>query len=183
MFLRPDPLGAYLSAEINDTVDFDAWNHFAMLFDFTLGRYYAYVNGAQVAISTFADPGVNQFTDADITAIAVAADSGSQNLAGTAYFDNLRALDVPAIPGDFDFDGDVDNVDLGLWRGAYDSSAIGDADGDGDSDGNDFIIWQRNLGIGLAPAVGAASSVPEPAAGVLAAVAALAGLCRRRRAA
>lgn len=183
LFLHPDNAGAYLSSEANQTVELEQWNHFAMLFDFSIGRYSAYVNGSRIALSIFADPGVNQFTDADIAAMAAAADTGSQNLPGTAYFDNLRALDIAAIPGDFDLDGDVDSTDLGIWKSAYHMSANGDADGDGDSDGNDFIVWQRNLGLGLPGGVAAVSAVPEPAVQVLAAIAALVGMHRRRRSA
>jgi hypothetical protein len=36
--------------------------------------------------------------------------------------------------------------------------------GDADSDGEDFLIWQRNFGIGV---LSAATAVPEPAAGLL----------------
>ena len=55
----------------------------------------------------------------------------------------------PAIPADFDSDGDVDGADFLLWQAGYptDSGATladGDADGDGDVDGADFLIWQAN---------------------------------------
>jgi hypothetical protein len=41
--------------------------------------------------------------------------------------------------------------------------ADGDANGDAIVDGADFLIWQRELGLGVAPVV----SVPEPAPAVL----------------
>lgn len=47
--------------------------------------------------------------------------------------------------------------------------ADGDADRDGDVDGGDFLSWQRELGGGGAPPIGA---VPEPQSWMLAALAA-----------
>lgn len=57
--------------------------------------------------------------------------------------------------------------------------ALGDFDQDGDVDGNDFLVWQRNPGVGnLAdwqaqfgtPLTAAATPVPEPTTGMLLAV-------------
>ncbi|MEM9660338.1 MAG: hypothetical protein AAF961_18390, partial [Planctomycetota bacterium] len=63
---------------------------------------------------------------------------------------------------DFDEDGAVDAVDLGIWEagfGAVDAAkADGDANGDGVVDGSDFLRWQR----AYSPAAGV-SAVPEPA--------------------
>jgi hypothetical protein len=46
-------------------------------------------------------------------------------------------------------------------------NAGGDADGDGDTDGSDYLVWQRNLGTGVAfaaPSAGISiAAVPEPA--------------------
>ncbi|MBI4581033.1 MAG: hypothetical protein HY718_15120 [Planctomycetes bacterium] len=57
---------------------------------------------------------------------------------------------VPCIRGDFDGDGDVDEVDLASFEAAISGPAlaspapeIGDLDGDGDSDQADFGIFQR----------------------------------------
>jgi hypothetical protein len=62
----------------------------------------------------------------------------------------------PAIPGDFDLDGTVDAVDLGIWQQLYGTSQVqgylpGDADGDGYVGGRDFLIWQRNHGQSQSP--------------------------------
>jgi MYXO-CTERM domain-containing protein len=90
-------------------------------------------------------------------------------------------LGAPPIPGDFDGDNDVDGDDLADWKDGFGTTsgalvADGDADDDGDVDGNDFLVWQRNV----TPANNAAP-VPEPAAGVLALLAAVALLVRRRK--
>ena len=53
---------------------------------------------------------------------------------------------LPSLPGDFDYDGDVDAADLTHWKGDAGLNGDSDADGDGDSDGADFLIWQRNVG-------------------------------------
>jgi hypothetical protein len=61
---------------------------------------------------------------------------------------------------DFDRDGDVDTDDLTDWRSAYSGgTAGGDADGDGVSSGRDFLIWQRQVGLGT---VAGGIAVPEP---------------------
>jgi hypothetical protein len=60
--------------------------------------------------------------------------------------------------------GFVNGADLAQWRGDFGIDAGSNADADGDSDGNDFLIWQRNLGVGTPPSAAAASAVPEPAA-------------------
>jgi hypothetical protein len=60
---------------------------------------------------------------------------------------------------DFNIDGDVDEIDLDWWQGAYGNSGLGDADDDGDSDGRDYLIWQRQF---TGSANQAALAVPEP---------------------
>lgn len=79
---------------------------------------------------------------------------------------------VVDLPGDFDDDLDVDNVDLGIWEAAYGVNANGDANDDGVGDGQDFLIWQRNYGLDYSPA--SAVAVPEPATGLLILVACVA---------
>ncbi len=81
---------------------------------------------------------------------------------------------VPELPGDFDYDGDVDGEDLAPWVagfGATGAALDADANGDGAADGGDWLIWQRQLAAtGAEPT---SSAVPEPPAGALAALAAL----------
>ena len=74
------------------------------------------------------------------------------------------------IPGDFNGDGFVNEVDLSLWEGAFGVDNGGDADDDGDSDGADFLAWQRNFtgGSGLAAST---KAVPEPSSVGLLAIA------------
>ncbi|MBA4104169.1 MAG: hypothetical protein C0485_00295 [Pirellula sp.] len=85
------------------------------------------------------------------------------------------------LPGDFNGDSTVNNVDLGVWRGAFGAGPAADANNDGKSDGTDMLVWQRN--VGLTGAAAAAHAVPEPA-GALLALGSLAGFAawRRRRA-
>jgi hypothetical protein len=73
------------------------------------------------------------------------------------------------VPGDFDFDGDVDGADFVAWQTSFPKAsgatlAKGDADGDGDVDGADFAIWQTNFPDTLGPG---SSPVPEPGAWLL----------------
>jgi hypothetical protein len=161
-------------------VNFGVWNHFGILLDFAQDKYSIFLNGSRLNTFNFVDSGLNHFTDADISAISILNNAASNAMAGTAYFDNYRVLD--GIPADFDNDGDIDGADLGVWRTAHGTTAVGDADGDGDSDGNDLLIWQRNVGVDLTPSVAAGAAVPEPAAAVLAAIVLAAFAARRRRA-
>jgi hypothetical protein len=149
------------------TVVLDEWNSFGMVFDFMTDQYSTYLNGERVTMTAFVDAnlGLNHFTDADISALAAFNDSASINQTGTAYFDNFRVLD--GVPGDFDFDGDVDSVDVGTLKSAFGLNATGDADGDGDADGNDYLIVQRNLGFDATPAVVAIGAVPEPSGSLM----------------
>jgi hypothetical protein len=88
-----------------------------------------------------------------------------------------------AQPGDFNMDGQVNGADLAVWKAntGLASGAFfrqGDADRDGDVDGADFLAWQTAAR--AAAATGAQTAIPEPAAGVLFAVAALMATCRAR---
>src|SRR5262249_9926564 len=64
----------------------------------------------------------------------------------------------PALDADFNNDTLVNADDLGIWKGAFGTSALGDADGDLDSDGADFVAWQQQLKL-----AGGATAAPEPA--------------------
>lgn len=78
----------------------------------------------------------------------------------TAY---KKKQSLEAIPGDFDGDGAVGELDLSLWQAAFGTIGNrGDADGDNDAGGADFLIWQRHA----TPAV-PLTPLPEPAAAVI----------------
>jgi cyclophilin family peptidyl-prolyl cis-trans isomerase len=88
--------------------------------------------------------------------------------------------------GDFDLDGDVDQVDLdqllmnlGTTTGMFWDD--GDADMDGDVDGDDLLIWQHGF-TGGPSSTAALSAIPEPTAGVLLAIGVLGLIARRREA-
>jgi hypothetical protein len=105
----------------------DVWHNYAVLFDFVRHEYTVYFEGRELATTGFVDRGNNhsrldQFTDADISALAAQPDSPSQMMGGTAYFDNFRILDGPRpefFPADATFDGIVDGLDLGPWRNNF----------------------------------------------------------------
>lgn len=89
-----------------------------------------------------------------------------------------------------DFNGNlvVDGVDLATWKAGFGSLtgtfASGNLDGDMDADGADFLLWQKQLGV-HALAAPAASTVPEPATGVIVITALVSAThcCRTRRSA
>jgi hypothetical protein len=114
---------------------------------------------------------------------------GMQDLAfrfTTADGNVLRGPVEYILSGDFNGDDHVDGVDLSLWKAGFGTTGMathmdGDSDGDLDVDGADFLTWQGELGAGVA-SLPAAFGVPEPAGGLLAALAmgALPAIRRRR---
>lgn len=82
------------------------------------------------------------------------------------------------LAADFDKDGDVDAQDLTIWKGAFGATPLGDANGDEKTDGADYLVWQRQYG--TFPAATATAAVPEPAAALLAVLAAPLLLKRRK---
>jgi hypothetical protein len=68
------------------------------------------------------------------------------------------------LPADFNFDGHVNALDLGIWQAGYGSGSLhsqGDANGDGEVNGRDFLDWQRQFGSSLSP-LAETTAVPEP---------------------
>ncbi|QEG36873.1 hypothetical protein [Bythopirellula goksoeyrii] len=78
----------------------------------------------------------------------------------------LEVVDLPGAPGDFNFDDQIDQFDLGIWQNSYGIDAGGDADLDGDTDGRDFLIWQRNEVTLISPQ-SPLLGVPEPHSSIL----------------
>jgi len=83
-------------------------------------------------------------------------------------------LDVIPPPGDADFDddNDVDGNDFLIWQrgvGVGTTNATGDADGSGTVTGADLTIWRSKFG--GPPSVPTAGAVPEPSSMLLAALA------------
>jgi MYXO-CTERM domain-containing protein len=86
------------------TVAFGTWNDFQIELNYLNHTYRAFLNGAVIATEGFVDEnnipgGLDEFTDANIAAIAAAGDAGSQALGGTAFFDNFKVTESP-IPCD-----------------------------------------------------------------------------------
>lgn len=84
----------------------------------------------------------------------------------------LNAVGGATTPGDFNSDGDVDSLDLGILKTNFGATSatfsMGDADADADVDGTDFLVWQRNVETGSP-----ASTVPEPSGLAIVVLAAL----------
>ena len=94
-FLVPTPNG--------DTVNFNEWNSFRMILDYSTDTYHLFLNDDLLLSTAFEMDGADQFTDADIAAIAAGGDPASQAATGTAYFDNYfvfetDTFDKPVIP-------------------------------------------------------------------------------------
>lgn len=86
--------------------------------------------------------------------------------------EELNALfDTVYDAGDFDEDGDVDDVDRLAWETGYGIQSLashmdGDANEDGVVDGRDFLIWQAQY-TGPGPLFAATTQVPEPTSAML----------------
>jgi hypothetical protein len=96
-----------------------------------------------------------------------------------AVFEISGVAPVLSLSADFNGDLGVDAADLPAWGGGFGIRGNaklqqGDADRDHDVDGRDFLLWQRSYSP-TAPSL----TVPEPAASLLFACAALAGTRRR----
>jgi hypothetical protein len=96
--------------------------------------------------------------------------------------DNVSVEPVDFFDADFNEDGKVDADDLTVWTAGFGvvGTAVhttGDADQDQNVDGGDFLVWQRELGLGVL-----AAAVPEPVSSslVMFVVAAFAVLRRSR---
>jgi hypothetical protein len=106
----------------------------------------------------------------------------SFRMTATELFMDDVTIDAAPTSGDFDEDGDVDGADYLRWQGgvgltAGATRAHGDGDVDFDVDGADLAVWRGKFGKSLS----AATTVPEPSALALAAIAAVALLIRQPR--
>ena len=72
-----------------DVVTFGDWDHYQIKLDYSTDQYSIFRNFAMLGTFGFVDPGLDQFTDADIAALAAAGDAAGQAATGTAYFDNF----------------------------------------------------------------------------------------------
>lgn len=96
--------------------------------------------------------------------VSISTDQRTLSFSFTIAGDEMvqfRILTSPPTAGDFNGDGSVNDVDLGMWQASVGVNGAADADHDGDSDGSDFLLWQRHLSAASAP--GNANAVPEPA--------------------
>jgi hypothetical protein len=175
-------------AETGQLASFGAWHHYRIVIDFMSNQYHTFFDSNLLTSSAFVDgSGLNDFTDADIAALAAQADPTSQALPGTAYFDNFRVRD--GLAGDYNDDGIVNMADYTEWKQAY-GGMVGVAGTSADGNGNlnidaaDYTVWRNNLGASLhLPLLGLgaqAITIPEPSCLVLAITAVLPFLLFRR---
>jgi hypothetical protein len=106
------------------------WQSFALSMDFARNEYTVYFNDQPLVTTVFVDRGdfgtaMNQLTSAEVAAKATLGDSGSQQISGTAYFDNFRILDGASaayITADGNKDAVVNAADLTIWRNGFGTS-------------------------------------------------------------
>lgn len=112
------------------------------------------------------------FDDSNFLRLSLAVKTGTGDSTILAVIDNIRFALRPQLESDFDYDGEVDAHDMGVWRGAFGDPTGADANGDFDVDGSDFLVWQRQLGNALPP-LPQSGAIPEPSAFALTVAAAL----------
>jgi len=138
--------------------------------------YYSYPLGAFSQNPFWNDFSWTNLTQADFDtnplagALGQSPDGNSPNFSSTGnplkFGYALGNTNASGVPGIVTTTHGVDN-----WRVEINPGIPGDFDSDGDVDGNDFLVWQRNPGIGnLAdwqanygqPLVSVTTTVPEP---------------------
>ncbi|HYO25603.1 MAG TPA: dockerin type I domain-containing protein [Lacipirellulaceae bacterium] len=95
-----------------------------------------------------------------------------------------HSIETVVVPNNADFNGDlkVDGADFVIWQrnlGVGTLQTQGDANGDGAVNAADLGVWRTKFGQPVA--LGAAGAVPEPASAALAALACVAAATLRRR--
>ena len=72
-----------------DILDPDTWYNLRLELDYGTDTYKVYLNGVLKGSTAFVDPGIDDFTDADLATIAGAGDAESIAAPGTGWFDNF----------------------------------------------------------------------------------------------
>jgi hypothetical protein len=99
-----------------------------------------------------------------------------------AFISFANPIEPYVIPGDYNRDALVDNVDYEEWRREYGRTSgwmPADGNGDGVVDAADFVYWRKHRPPGGSGAVEGAA-VPEPAGAALVSAAAMLGLAMAR---
>ena len=98
------------------------------------------------------------------------------------YSPTAVSLVVVGIEGDYNNDGIVDAADYTVWRDSLGLTGEGlaaDGDQDGEIDQDDYGVWVSNFG--QAASTSSSTTIPEPAAWLIATIALLAAGVRRQR--
>ena len=72
-----------------DILDADTWYNLRLELDYSTDTYSIFLNGVRKATVGFVDSGIDDFTDADLAALAGAGDAESRAATGTGWFDNF----------------------------------------------------------------------------------------------
>jgi prepilin-type N-terminal cleavage/methylation domain-containing protein len=92
------------------------------------------------------------------------------------------ALVDTRIPGDYDGSGAVEPADYDTWRAAFGSSGEVGSGADGNRNGNvdaaDYVVWRESIARAVTSSI---TVVPEPASGLVSAIAIFIGCWRRRK--
>lgn len=92
--LRDDGIQAGFLVESGASVTLGDWNSYRMVLDYTSDTAYMFLNDVMILDTPFEQDGADQFTDADIAAIAASGDVDSLAATGTAYIDNYVVFET-----------------------------------------------------------------------------------------
>jgi hypothetical protein len=101
-----------------------------------------------------------------------------------AEIHKLTPITTPVLPGDYDYDGDVDVADYGGWKASFGfnrSDLYADGNANGIVDAADYVVWRNALSRAASSTAGSRVSVPEPATALLCIVACITQTRRRER--
>ncbi len=107
---------------------------------------------------------------------------------GTTNGEVYRIATNELLPGDYNADGEVDDLDYNVWSTTFGTSTSprpADGNGDGMIDLADYVVWRKNFGASVHGGAGSGrSTVPEPATACMCQIIALVGIAavNRRRA-
>jgi MYXO-CTERM domain-containing protein len=127
----------------------------------------------------FANPGDGLLTDFNLFEFGALVPNGGGLV--RLEMEYMELVLPPASDADFDNSGLVDGNDFLIWQrgiGKPGTAANGDANGDGQVNGADLTIIRSKL-VGP-PSTTTSGAAPEPTGGLLAAMAAIASIRRRR---
>lgn len=153
--LAADPSGGWLAAQVWMLADSDSpsiLDSTAIIFDSASWEYDASLITAPIG--------------ATIARIILSVQNSAYGVGVGDYLIDGVALVGVAVPGDYNVNGVVDDLDYGVWKATFGSTSDLRADGNGDGhvDAVDYVFWRDRFSGGMPSGAAGATGefVPEP---------------------